>query len=103
MCITLPCRELTLEALCRSGFREPLLVASGGGGAAETLAGLGMRLPAQPLTADSISAAVGPASKVHTINVKTQVCARSVVMKYSQCSSLWNRSVALEDWPCACR
>lgn len=32
-----------------------------------------MRLPDQPLTADSIAAAVGPAAKVHTINVKTQV------------------------------
>lgn len=34
---------------------------------------LGMRLPEQPLTADSIAAAVGPATKVHTVNVKTQV------------------------------
>lgn len=34
---------------------------------------LGMMLPEQPLTADSICAAVGPDTRVPTINVKTQV------------------------------
>lgn len=32
-----------------------------------------MLLPEQPLTADSICAAVGPDTRVPTINVKTQV------------------------------
>lgn len=62
-------REVTGDQLRRGGFREPVLVAAG----RDAAPALGLRLPAEPLTARSIARAVGPHTKVHTINVRTQV------------------------------
>lgn len=56
---------------------------------------LGMRLPEEPLTADGICAAVGSATKVHTINVKTQVGHRPLA-----CGSGCSDHVLVTCLPC---